>query len=139
VIYIKGTNKVIGGGGFHHIAMRVGNFDASVKFYTEILGFTKKISWDEGDKRGIMLDSGDGGCLEIFAGGSLEQKPAGFFIHLALRTDDCDAAINRVKAAGMEITMEPNNIIINSVPPTPARIAFFKGLDGEVIELFQNK
>ena len=36
--------------------------------------------------------------------------------------------------------MEPAAIDIPSRPgPTPVRIAFFKGPDGEVIELFQNE
>jgi glyoxylase I family protein len=139
VIFIKGYNTVIGGGGFHHIAMKVGNFDASVKFYTEVLGFLKTISWGEGDSRAIMLDAGDGSCLELFAGGTTTQKPEGALLHLALRTDDCDNALNRVKAAGMEVTMEPTDVVINSTPKTPVRIAFFKGPDGEIIEFFQNK
>lgn len=125
--------------GFHHVAMRVKDFDATVKFYTEILGFKKSISWGENDKRAIMLDTGDGNYLEVFAGGSGELKPEGAFIHLAFRTDNCDEAIEKARAAGMEITDEPKDVEIGSVPPTPVRIAFFKGPDGEVIEFFQNK
>lgn len=136
---MKGTNQVIGGGGFHHVAMRVKDFDASVEFYTGVLGFKKTISWGDGDTRAIMLDTGDGSCLEVFAGGSSEPKPEGAFIHIALCTDNCDAALDRVKTAGMEVTMEPTDILIQSSPPTPVRIAFFKGPDGEVVEFFQNK
>ena len=136
---MKGRNQKIGGGGFHHVAMRVKDFDASVLFYTDVLGFKKTIAWGDGDKRAIMLDTGDGSCLEVFAGGSSELKPEGAFIHIALCTDNCDAALDRVKAAGMEVTMEPTDILIQSSPPTPVRIAFFKGPDGEVVEFFQNK
>ena len=60
-------------------------------------------------------------------------------MHLALSTDNCDEALERVRAAGMEITIEPNDVVINSNPPMPIRIAFFKGPDGEIIELFQIK
>lgn len=134
-----GSNTAIGGGGFHHVAIRVGDFDASVKFYKEILGFKETISWGEGDKSAIMLDTGDGNCFEIFAGGVKGQKPEGAFIHVALRTSDCDAAIEKVRSAGMEVTMEPTDVTIQSTPPTPVRIAFFKGPDGEMLEFFQNK
>lgn len=136
---MKGTNQVLGGGGFHHVAITVHDIDATVKFYTEVLGFKVAISWGEGDKRAAMLDAGDGSCLEVFAGGTPDKKPEGAFKHLALRTADTDTVFERVKAAGMEITMQPTDIVIGSNPPTPAKIAFFKGPDGEIVELFQNK
>ncbi|AGA59603.1 MAG: VOC family protein [Thermobacillus sp.] len=129
-----GNNRVIGGGGFHHVAIRVHDFDASVKFYTEVLGFTERVRWGEGNGRGILLDTGDGNYLEIFAGGAPGPKPEGAFLHLALRTDNVDKAIEVARAAGMEVTVEPKDVSLGTVP---ARIAFFKGPDGEIIELFQ--
>lgn len=136
---MKGKNKTIGGGGFHHIAMRVRDFDASVQFYTEVLGFTQKICWGEGNKRAVMLDTGDGNYIELFAGGSVEPKPEGMILHFALRTDNCDAALERARAAGAPVTMEPKDVEIPSQPVTPVRIAFCKGPDGEIIEFFQNE
>lgn len=135
-----GQNETIGGGGFHHVAIRAHNFEASVNFYTEALGFKKKIAWGEDTKRAIMLDAGDGNYLEIFANGTDEPKPAGSIIHFALRTNDCDAALERARTAGAEVTMEPKSLDIPSEPhETPVRIAFCKGPDGEVIEFFQNE
>lgn len=136
---MSSNNEILGGGGFHHIAMTVNDFEASIKFYTEVLGFKKTISWGEGDKKAIMLDAGDGSCLEIFAGGKGIKKPEGAFEHLALRTADCRAVFERAKASGMEITVEPKDVDLQSNPPTPVTIAFFKGPDGEIIELFQNR
>ena len=136
---MSGTNSVLGGGGFHHIAMRVHDFDASVKFYTEALGFREKISWGEGDGRAIMLDTGDGNYLEIFAGGTADPKPEGAVLHFALRTKDTDAVVEHVRATGAEITVEPKDVDIQSRPQnTPVRLAFCKGPDGEIIEFFQN-
>jgi len=135
-----GHNETIGGGGFHHVAIRAHDFEASVQFYTEALGFTKKISWGEGPKRAIMLDAGDGNYLEIFANGTDEPKPEGSIIHFALRTSDTDSAIERARAAGAEVTIEPKDLNIPSEPQvTPVRLAFCKGPDGEVIEFFQNE
>ena len=135
---MAGHNDAIGGGGFHHIAMRVQDFDASVAFYTEGLGFKEKIAWGEGDKRAIMLDTGDGNYLELFAGGD-EPKPEGAVLHFALRTSDTDTAIERARDAGAEVTVEPKDVTIESRPaPTPVRLAFCKGPDGEIIEFFQN-
>jgi glyoxylase I family protein len=136
---MAGKNKTIGGGGFHHVAIKVYDFEGAVKFYTEALGFTEKISWGEGDKRAVMLDVGDGNYLEIFAGGTREAKPDGSIIHFALRTDDCDKALERARKAGAQVTMESKSLDIQSKPHvTPVRIAFCKGPGGEVIEFFQN-
>ena len=96
---MSGNNEVIGGGGFHHVAIRVRDFEATMKFYTEALGFREKIAWGEGDKRAVMLDSGDGNYLEVFAGGTAGEKPEGTILHFAIRTDDCDAALERSRAA----------------------------------------
>ncbi len=137
---MNGKNAVLGGGGFHHVAIRAHDFDATVRFYKDALGFTEKIAWGEGDKRAVMLDTGDGNYIEIFAGGKNEPKPEGAILHFAIRTSDCDAALRRAAAAGAVITMEPANIDIPSRPgPTPVRIAFCKAPDGEVIEFFQNE
>ena len=135
-----GHNKTLGGGGFHHVAIRAYDFDASVRFYTEALGFTQKIAWGEGEKRAVMLDAGDGNYMEIFANGKNEPKPEGAIIHFALRTNNCDAAIERARAAGAQVTVEPKDVDIPSTPHrTPVRIAFCKGPDGEIIEFFQNE
>jgi glyoxylase I family protein len=136
---MAGQNKTIGGGGFHHVAIRSRDFDASVRFYTQALGFVEKIRWGEGPKRAIMLDTGDGNYLEIFANGSAEPKPEGAIIHFAIRTDNVDAAVERARSAGAEVTIEPKDVLIQSTPqPTPVRLAFCKGPDGEVIEWFHS-
>lgn len=122
--------------GMHHIALRALDFDATVKFYTEGLGCKKGITWGEGDKRAIMLDAGNGNFFEVFAGGS-EVKEPGHYFHLALLSEDCDADIERARKAGAEITKEPNDVEIKSIPVTKVRLGFCKGLNGEVIEFFQ--
>ncbi|WP_040952037.1 VOC family protein [Gorillibacterium massiliense] len=136
---MAGTNKIIkGGGGFHHVAIKAVDFEKTVAFYTELLGFETRLTWGEGDGRGALLDTGDGNYLEVFAGGEKGLKPAGGFYHIALRTDDVDGLIERVRATGAEITVEPKDVVIQSAVPVPIRIAFFNGPDGESIELFQS-
>jgi glyoxylase I family protein len=135
---MAGSNETIGGGGFHHVSMRVQDIEASLKFYVEGLGFAPKLSWGQGEKRTVLLDTGDGNYFEI-SGAGADTPPEGIFRHLALRTTDCDTAIERARAAGAEVTVEPRDVMLPSNPPTPVRIAFFKGPDGEVIELFQNE
>lgn len=134
---MAGHNSKIGGGGFHHVALKAGNFEKSVKFYTDGLGFEKSMSWGEGDGRAVMLDTGDGNFLELFAGGTPGDKPEGSLLHMAFRTDNCDMALNQAIAAGAVVTMEPADIDIKSNPVTKVRIAFCKGPDGELLEFFQ--
>ncbi len=134
-----GNNKVLGGGGFHHIAMKVKDFDKTVQFYRDVLGMTPFKQWGQDDSRAVMLDSGDGSCLEIFAGGSGEPKPEGAFMHLAFNCADVKTVIERVRQAGMTVTMETKDLEIPSSPPYPVRIAFFKGPEGELVELFQTR
>jgi glyoxylase I family protein len=134
------TNSNLGGGGFHHVAIKVRDFDASLRFYTQALGFKEKIRWGEGDGRAVMLDVGDGNYLELFAGGPKDPKPEGAWMHVAFRAANTDAALARARAAGVQVTMEPANITIPASPgPVPIRIAFCKGPDGEIIEFFQNE
>jgi catechol 2,3-dioxygenase-like lactoylglutathione lyase family enzyme len=136
---MPGINKKIKGCGFHHLSMKVRDLNASIKFYTETLGFTQRYTWGEPPKRTVLLDTGDGNYFEISQGDPEKTHGDGIFHHIALRADDCATALEAARAAGAEITMEPKDITLSTEPPTPIRIAFFKGPDGETIELFQNE
>lgn len=125
--------------GFHHVAMKVANFDGVTKFYKEVFGCTEKVSWGEGDKRAVMLDVGDGCCIEIFAGGDGNTEGKIAITHFCLAVTDVDAVAEKARAAGATITVEPKDVNIPSEPATPVRLAFMKGLAGEIIELMHNK
>jgi glyoxylase I family protein len=134
-------NTLLRGCGFHHVAIRAWDFDKTLTFYTDGLGFHAKIAWGEKPSRAVMLDTGDGNYLEVFEGNTTAgPKPEGAILHFALRVDSCDAALARAVAAGAQVTMESKTVDIPSTPtgPTPVRIAFVKGPDGETIEFFEN-
>jgi glyoxylase I family protein len=127
--------------GFHHIALRVADFEATLRFYQEGFGFVRAYGWGEGDSRAAMLDTGDGNYLEVFAGGkaaSGEDAPEGVLLHFALRTADVDGDYARALAAGAKSHIAPKDVILQGTPPVPVRLAFVRGLDGEIIEFFQN-
>lgn len=135
---MPGNEKIVGCG-FHHLSMKVRDLDASVKFYTEGLGFVERFSWGEGTRRTVLLDTGDGNYFEISQGDPEEDHGEGVFRHIALRADDCEAALEAARAAGAEVTVETRDVTLSAKPPLPIRIAFFKGPDGELIELFQDE
>jgi glyoxylase I family protein len=135
------SEKNVNGPGFHHVAIRASDFDATLKFYQEGFGFVRRFGWGEGDRRAALLDTGDGNYLEVFAGGKRapgEEPPEGAILHFALRVADTDAAYRKAVAAGAVSTMEPKDVPIDGDYPVKVRIAFVKGPDGEVIEFFQN-
>jgi glyoxylase I family protein len=128
--------------GFHHIAIRARDFDATLKFYADGLGCVKAFGWGEGDSRAAMLDTGDGNYIEVFSGGKRaagEDPPEGALLHYALRVADADASFASAVAAGARPTVEPKDVTIQGDRPVTVRIAFCLGLDGETIEFFQNE
>lgn len=133
----SGTNLTLAGGGLHHVALGVRDLDASVRFYREALGCREVLRFPEGERTVAMLDTGDGSYLELFSGGR-EEGGGGVLLHLALRTGDCDAAVERARAAGARIPEEPTTMALEGDPPVPVRYAFVEGPDGERIELLQS-
>ena len=132
----RGNNLKLRGGGLHHIAIEASDFDRSLRFYCEGLGFRNALAFPEEDQMVAMLDTGDGTYIELFSGGSGEE-PKSSFLHSALRTDDCEAATERARAAGGTITTEPTDVVLEGDPPVPVRYSFCEGPDGEQVELFQ--
>ena len=136
---MSGTNKMVKGCGFHHLSMSVRDLEKSIKFYTEALGFVERVSWGDMPKRTVLLDTGDGNYFEISQGDPDQVYEEGVFKHIALRADDCKTTLERARNAGAEVTMETRDVNLKTEPPIPIRIAFFKGPDGELIELFQDE
>lgn len=135
---IGSKNQVMAGLGSHHIALRTLDYEAAIAFYSEVMGMEKVVEFSIDGRRITLLDIGDGSHLELFEPLPDTSAPADasedLFFHFALATSDIAAALERVRAAGMEITTELTDAQLGSLDVT---IAFFKGPGGEVIELFQ--
>ena len=131
------ANKKIPNIGVHHVAIKAFDFDKSIKFYTEGLGFEKVAEWGEGAGRAAMLDIGNGSHFEIFANGNANEQQDAKFAHFAFATSNPDVAYENALAAGAVSHMESKSLEIPSTPAMPVRIAFVKGPDGEVLEFFK--
>ena len=144
--HLQSTNPKLSGSGFHHIALRVRDFDKSLQFYTEGMGFTVAHAWGAEESRIALLDLGDGNYLELFASkpGQLPEsgmEPAAWpFFHLALRSTNVDKDIEMVRALGCQITVEPKSVPVGDAnhPMKTIRVGFFLGPDNETLEFFQN-
>jgi glyoxylase I family protein len=137
-------NTILGGGGFHHVAIKVKDFDATVAFYTA-LGFTEKVAWGEGDGRACFLDTGDGNYIEVFAGGPPrdQRHPWGegsAIVHFSIRVKNCEAATRLAEKHGAKVTMETKPITIqgNRGQKIPIKISFVQAPGGEVLEFYEN-
>ena len=122
--------------GIHHISLKCGTreaFEKAKDFYLNLLGFSAVREWPEG----ILIDTGCG-QIEIFSNGE-GIRTKGALRHIAFATDNADEMAAKVKAAGYEVFIEPNDIVIRSDPPYPARMAFCFGPLGEEIEFFQER
>ena len=100
--------------GIHHVCLKCANeeeYKEVVHFYHEILELEIARTWSEG-------------TMFRFGNAVLE---------------DVDTCVEKLKAAGYEVFVEPKDIVIPSEPEYKARIAFGRGPLGEEIEFFQER
>ena len=124
---------------FHHVAVIVGDYDRSKKFYTEVLGFTVVDENYREERESFKLDlTGPGGMrLEIFSFPSAPPRAsrpeACGLRHLAFRVENLDAEIQRLVDLG---------IVVEAVRVdeyTGKRFAFFADPDGLPLELYEDR
>lgn len=130
-------NEGIKSMGFHHIALKSTNLERSLKFYNA-LGLKEKNRWGKNENKVVMLEFGNGDCLEIFAGGEESRGIDKRFYHIAFCADDVDSAYKNAIAAGAKPKAAPATVSpSNAVKRFTMRIAFVYGPDGEIIEFFK--
>ena len=138
--------------GFHHVAIRAIDFDESIRFYTEGLGFRVHFPFSVPGRidRAAFLDAGDGRFVELFGQNSAvqaegrrrrpdEERTEGAVLHFCLKVTDTDASYARAMAAGAASRVEPVTRRLSEEPLVEVRIAFVAGPNGEVIEFMQSE
>ena len=130
-------NNIINGMGFHHIGLKVANLAKSKEMY-KALGMTEVVAWGEGDEEIVMFDLGDGGRLELFAGGGDHLAKNGKWLHFAMKADDVAAAYETALKAGFLPLTPPKIVSLDSRPEKISiQVAFVVGPDGEELEFFK--
>ena len=113
--------------------------DKALRFYTEVLGLTKKTDFSQGPFRWLTVaspENPDGTELQLalnnnpvakaYQEGMFQQgQPAMMFF-----TDDIQGEYERIKALGAEFTMPPTGV-------TASTIAMLKDTCGNLIQLTQ--
>src|SRR5580700_4021146 len=117
----------------------VDNHEKALRFYTEVLGFTKKADFSNGSFRWLTVtspDEPDGTELQLALNGDPAAKayqqaifqrgqPAVMFF-----TDDIKGEYERIKARGVEFTKQPTEV-------TGSTIAQLNDTCGNLIQITQ--
>ena len=121
-----------------HTMLRVGNLDASIQFYCEVLGMTLLRKKDyPGGKFTLAFvgygDESDHTVLELTYNWGVESYEIGnAYGHIALGVDDIYQVCNDIKVKGGTVSREPGPMKHGSTV-----IAFVEDPDGYKVELIQ--
>jgi len=133
---------------FNHVMLSVSNLESSVKFYTsafdlQVTNQLKKIEVFNDDGATLSRDVNmaflkfpdQNFVLELSETPTINsESPSPFYQHLGVDVQDIEKAFNRLKDIGAEVTVPIRLVKAKGVE---AKQAFFKGPDGEPIELME--
>jgi predicted enzyme related to lactoylglutathione lyase len=113
--------------------------DKALKFYTEILGFVKKLDFpvgefkwltvvspEEPDGTELLLEPNDNPAAKTYQKAIFEQG----ITLAAFQVDDIQKEYDRLRKLGVEFTMEPTNMGM-------ATVAVFNDTCGNLIQIYQ--
>ena len=121
----------------NHIAVITGDLDRSLRFYTEVLGFTVLRHVYREERRSHKVDLALDGTylIELFTFPDAPPRPsypeAKGLRHLAFSVERLDDCIRELEAKGVQV--EP----VRTDPYTGCRCTFFADPDGLPLELVE--
>lgn len=121
----------------HHVALICSNYEASKRFYTEVLGLRVVSEVHRAPRGSYKLDLAlpDGTQLELFSFPNPPPRPsypeACGLRHLAFRVDGLDEAIAHLRANAISVEQ------IRTDELTGKRFTFFGDPDGLPLELYE--
>ena len=123
-----------------HTMLRVGDLDASIQFYTHVLGMQqlRRKDYPEGEFTLAFVGYGDEAentVIELtYNWGTDDYELGAGFGHIAIEVDDVYAAVAEVKARGGKVIREAGPMNAGTTI-----IAFVEDPDGYQIELLGSK
>jgi lactoylglutathione lyase len=115
----------------------VKDMDASITFYTEVLGMqlVNRVKLNEEVELGFLSLPGDEHIqIELINRGHEGMSNEGLVHHIAFTVSDIESEVERLKKLNVRMLDETPRTILDGV-----KIAFFFGPDGERLEYFQPK
>ena len=138
---MTGSAITQGIGRLHHVSIQTIDWEKSLAFYGKVLGLpcTSQSRLSNG-KRLALFGAPESTRIELAspppgepAQSTEAAKPA--IAHLAFDVKDVTATLERIRAHGLRVVVEPTEIDTDGLHAT---IAFFEGPNGESIELFRD-
>ena len=123
-----------------HTMLRVGDLEASIRFYTHVLGMRELRRKDYPDGEFTLAfvgygDESENTVIELtYNWGTDHYDPGTGFGHIAIEVDDVYAAVDEVKARGGKVIREAGPMNAGTTI-----IAFVEDPDGYQIELLGSK
>ena len=128
---MAGTGKITG---LAHIGIKVKDIDASIKFYTETLGFELTHRQQFGTSTLAFLNIGT--CLlELIQSPVYEERTPGQIDHIAVEVKGIEALVEDLRAKGVPFLAENINLAPGLLDGV--KNIFFTGPDGERFEFFE--
>lgn len=116
-------------GELHKAAVVTESVAAAERFYTEVLGLEVSERIPSGSGEDYVLLRAGRTLLELMPQEAMGTAPG--FHHLSFRVADVDAAAAALTAHGVAMEKEPFDA------EAGLRLAFFRGPDGVLLQLFQ--
>jgi glyoxylase I family protein len=123
--------------GVHHIAIIVGDYEVSKRFYTEILGFTIIKETYRVDRKSYKLDLAIDGLYQVELFSFPENRERASYPeskglrHLAFAVENVEAAASELRANGVEVQGVRTDEITNK------QFCFFYDPNGQPLELYE--
>lgn len=118
-----------------HVGIMVKDIEASIRFYSEVLGLRMagREKLDDGVELAFLsYPDSDNVQVELISGGHEDIPAKGKVDHLAFTVSDIEAEVERLRLLGVRLIDETPRTVLNGI-----KIAFFYGPDGERLEFFQ--
>ncbi|MDO4271175.1 MAG: VOC family protein [Eubacteriales bacterium] len=130
--------------GLHHIGICTDDLEASLAFYTGVLGFKKLFVTDDRKNSGEWIAKVQKGdiTLELIEAENPQSDAAGPAMasrnHIGIACRDIDGCCRELKEKGVAFeTDAPQFVPGFGEPPRDISILFFRGPSGELIELYE--
>ncbi|MBE0337573.1 VOC family protein [Paenibacillus sp. 23TSA30-6] len=138
--------------GLAHVAIQAQDYQATIAFYTEVLGFKRGHHWSlpsfQIREASMLISPDQRTCLEIFdndavipaqgkKASSEDEIAHGALLHFAFYVDDVNEIYQKALAHGARTFVEPDQLTLGE-PPLVVKNAVIYSPNGEVIEFIED-